>query len=192
MASNKLQNINDELSELLSAKQRDAIITVSEETFRHKLLPLAVARYSNVDYDIELTHWQQVTGQLPTNGVRVMRGSKELFITPPLILTPELTFGTSLLTRLKEAEKRESSGLPKGELMDKESLKPNLSVRHLSDALSKWVLIFRLYGIVLDIVDGEGNVTASLNAAVSPKESEEPEQIRKIEYEEDDDDGDIL
>ncbi len=195
MATQKMQKINDEIGPLIEEQLRGRIVEVSEETFRRKLLPIAVARYTNVEHDIELTNWQAITGEEPTFGVRVMRGKECIFTTPPLILKPEIKFeGSTLLERLKTAEAREKQGLPKGDIMDGEALKPNLTIKDLGAALNTWVLIFRYYGIRLIPKDAEdGEDVAELKVDTDPKVEvvSTPEPVGRWDDDEDDD-GDVL
>lgn len=188
MATTRMQDINDELTALISTEKKSKIVDIDEDVFKHRLLPLAVARYSNVDYEIELTHWQAVTGESPYHGVRVIRNGMPLYTTPPLILTPKVSFdGASLLDNLKDAEKREKSGLPAGDIMDEEKLKPSLSITSLSQALNTWVYIFRLYGIKLIPLSPDGTPTEEPKVAKVLPDTTSPSDSW-----EDDDDGDIL
>ena len=187
MSSTRLEAINDELGGLISDERKKKVVDIQEEVFRRKLLPVAVSRYSNIDREIDLTHWQAITGESPTYGVRVMRGSEFLFETPPLILSPEVTFeGGALLRRLKEAERLEKAGLPKGDLMDADKLKPSLRVKGLQQALITWVYIFRYFGIVLDPVDDDGNVISSSVENIENSPSEPTEKTNMGQWDDDD------
>lgn len=191
MASNTLEEINNELGDLIQQQRKKLIVDVDEHTFRHRLLPLAAARYSNVDKEIDLTHWQAITGRSPTHGVRVIRDGIPLFTTPPLILSPEMSFqGKDLNTAIREAEKRERAGFPKGELMDKDVLQPHLQVKGLASSLTTWVLILRFYGIHLQVVDENGVVVNQPTPV--PALPDETKPTDKAELYEEEDDGEVL
>lgn len=144
---------------------RKNVVAVSEEVFRRRLLPLAVSRYTSIDFeeDIELTHWQQTTGNAPYYGVKVMRGGEVYLETPPLILSPEITFeGESILERVNAVQKAERTGNTAGDVMDSKLMQPIFKTRGLSDAVHAWLLIFRLYGI--HVVPKDDETDSSENA----------------------------
>lgn len=138
------------IEEAKKKKYRDNVKTVSESQFKHRLLPLAVMRYTTVDFEgeVDLTHWQTVTGVSPIYGVKVIKNGEVYFETPPLVLSPEITFeGESILERVNMVQKAERTGNTAGDVMDQSLMKPIFKTRGLSDAVHAWLLIFRLYGI---------------------------------------------
>lgn len=165
---------NDELARLIREVHDDRLATVDEEVFKRKLLPLAVARYSNVDYEIDLGHWQLVTNKAPTLPVKVTRNGKHLFTAPPLILSPSLEFkGSSLIEELKAAEKARQSGLVDREVMDSERLQPLLTVNNLNDAITCWMYIFAFYGIKLVPIDDKADDSTDTVKAITTSSSVE-------------------
>lgn len=175
------------LQDAIGKERAKKIVDVDEEVFKAKLLPLAVARYSNTEYDVELTHWQNITGAAPTFGVNVMRNGEYLYTTPPLILSPRIEFnGESLLSRMNESSRNDQLGLAKMETMDSDVMKPEVEVIGLQSALMTWISIFQLYGIKLVVNDDSKDDSTDEPVAV-----QEPTPTQEMEFE-DDEDGEIL
>lgn len=186
MAKLDVTGNNLELESHINDMRDRNIVKVPESVFKHKLLPLAVARYSNIDTELPLTHWQAVTGESPTNGVAVTRNGVVLFETPPLILTPTISFDTdSILTRVKEAERNTANGVPNDDIID-ESMGANIRVNKIGAALTTWIHIFRLYGIKLDIIEDADDTSAESDS--TPVEDVEVKHDDRW----DDEDGEYL
>lgn len=151
--------VNSELQDAIGKLSKENIVEVDIEVFRRKLLPLAVSRYSNIDVELDLRHWEATTGKPPYHGVRVMKNGKELFETPPLILTPRITLkGESIASSLQAARIEERNGMPKKDVLDSDVSTPVVEIPRSADAISTWVYIFKYFGVVLTIIgDDEMN-----------------------------------
>ena len=188
VSSERSKEITDEFDVQINKIEQNQIVDVTESVFVSRLLPLALSRYVNIGEELHLGHWKAITGKKPTYGVRVRRPDGTSFVTPPLVLSPEVTFqGDSLLARLNEADAASSAGKPPVEVMDADALRPSFKTRGIGPALNAWLLIFKLYKIKLVPLTDEEKETGIINVDTPTPDVETNDQVIY-----DDEEGEVI
>ncbi len=207
MANEDINEINTAISEHIVRVNAEKIAEIDEQVFVHRLLPLAVSHYSDIGVELELTLWQELTGFPPMFGVHVMRDGKRLMTTPPLILSPKLSMTQEpFIDRLNAIHQANAKNLPSKDLFD-ESNRPIIVVDGAANALNKWPLIFKFYGIQLILktpeeLEADKNPDKDKRSKVFPTKEEQAtsvhktvppkEIVPKVQEWEDDEDDEML